>query len=321
MSENLSFSSNVKNELIHRFGNESYINVAEITAMLNLCGQVCKINDRFCVKIQTDNVSVARKYFTLLKKTFNIDNKVDIKENKKFHRTRSYSLVADDKEIVRSLLLETEMTDIFGNINIPHIPKKINEELSYKRAYIRGAFLVGGCITNPERAYHLEFVTGVYSYALQLMDLINSFGIDSKVVKRKDNFVIYIKESEQIVDLLNIMEATVSLMDLENVRILKGMRNNVNRLVNCETANINKTIAAAVKQIDDIEYIQNTVGLTYLPNSLEEMAKIRIENPDLSLKELGLKLSPPVGKSGVNHRLKKICEIANLLREEKGRTN
>ena len=117
------------------------------------------------------------------------------------------------------------------------------------------------------------------------------------------------------------MEATVSLMDLENVRILKGMRNNVNRLVNCETANINKTIAASVKQIYDIEYIESTVGLTYLPNSLEEMAKIRIENPDLSLKELGLKLSPPVGKSGVNHRLKKICEIANLLREEKRRTN
>ncbi len=313
----MSFSSNVKNELIHRFGNERYINVAEITAMLNLCGQVSKIDDRFCVKIQTDNVSVARKYFTLLKKTFNIDNKVDVKESKKFRRTRSYSLIADDEEFVKKLLFETEIIDSSENINTVHIPKKIFEDLSYKRAYIRGAFLVGGCITNPERAYHLEFVTDIESYAYELMELINSFSIDSKVVKRKENYVVYIKESEQIVDLLNIMEATVSLMDLENVRILKDMRNNVNRIVNCETANINKTIAAAVNQIEDIEYIKNGVGLTYLPDLLRETALVRLENPDLSLKELGLLLNPPVGKSGVNHRLKKISEIANFLREEK----
>lgn len=134
-------------------------------------------------------------------------------------------------------------------------------------------------------------------------------------VLRKRYFVVYVKEGSQIVDLLNIMEAPVALMELENIRIVKEMRNTVNRKVNCETANINKTVSAAVKQMEDIRYICDTVGLESLPDNLKEMAKMRLERPEATLKELGEALEPPVGKSGVNHRLRKLSLIAQDIRE------
>ena len=154
-----------------------------------------------------------------------------------------------------------------------------------------------------------------YDKAVQLSDLIKSFDIESKIVERKKYYVVYIKDGAGIVDILNVMEAHVALMNLENVRILKEMRNSVNRKVNCETANLNKTVAAAVKQTMDIKYIQDTVGLSILPEALRQLAEVRLENPDVSLKELGTLLDPPVGKSGVNHRLRKISEISKNLQE------
>ena len=178
-----------------------------------------------------------------------------------------------------------------------------------RRAYIRGAFISVGSVNDPEKNYHLEFVLADLSAAEQLRDLINAFGLDAKVVERKEHYIVYLKEGEQIVDLLNIMEAPLALMDLENVRIVKEMRNDINRKVNCETANLNKVVGAAVKQLEDINYIEETIGLARLP---------RLEYPDRSLKELGSFLMTPVGKSGVNHRLRKISSIAEALREGKG---
>ena len=153
---------------------------------------------------------------------------------------------------------------------------------------------------------------------MQLQNVILTFDIDAKIVVRKKYYVVYIKEGSQIVELLGLMEAHVALMELENIRILKEMRNSVNRQVNCETANINKTVSAAVKQLADITYIRDTVGLDYLPELLSEVAQVRLEMPDATLKELGESLSHPVGKSGVNHRLRKISAVAESLREERG---
>ena len=153
--------------------------------------------------------------------------------------------------------------------------------------------------------------------AKQLQGIIQTFNIDAKIVVRKKYYVVYIKEGSGIVEILNVMEAHVALMNLENVRILKEMRNFVNRQVNCETANLNKTISAAVKQIEDIRYIEENAGLSSLPENLEEIARVRLENSQASLKELGTMLSPPVGKSGVNHRLRKLSEIAEKMRQDK----
>ncbi|MGN0348951.1 MAG: DNA-binding protein WhiA [Roseburia sp.] len=184
-----------------------------------------------------------------------------------------------------------------------------------KRAYIRGAFLEGGSISDPNKSYHFEIVCRSLAQAKQLQEAINSFGLDAKIVARKKYEVVYLKEGAQIVDILNVMEAHVALMNLENVRILKEMRNSVNRQVNCETANISKTVSAAVKQLEDIAYIRENAGLDSLPEHLKEMALLRLEHPEAPLGELGTYLNPPVGKSGVNHRLRKISELADRLRD------
>ena len=184
-----------------------------------------------------------------------------------------------------------------------------------RRAFIRGAFLAAGSISDPEKFYHFEITCASMGKAKQLQGLMASFGIDARIVLRKRYFVVYVKEGSQIVDLLNIMEAPVALMELENIRIVKEMRNTVNRKVNCETANINKTVSAAVKQMEDIRYICDTVGLESLPDNLKEMAKMRLERPEATLKELGEALEPPVGKSGVNHRLRKLSMMAQDIRE------
>jgi hypothetical protein len=182
-----------------------------------------------------------------------------------------------------------------------------------RRAYIRGAFLAAGSISDPSKSYHFEIVCASMPQALQLQELMTGFETDAKIVERKDRFVVYLKEGSQIVDMLNVMEAYVSLMNLENVRILKEMRNSVNRKVNCETANISKTVNAAVKQLEDIEKIRDTIGFDRLPAHLKEMALLRLEHPDAPLKELGGYLDPPVGKSGVNHRLRRLSEIADEI--------
>lgn len=171
-------------------------------------------------------------------------------------------------------------------------------------------------MSDPKKSYHFEIVCASSEAARQIQNVICSFGLDAKIVSRKKSFVVYLKEGAQIVDILNVMEAHVSLMELENVRILKEMRNSVNRKVNCETANINKTVSAAVKQVEDITYLRDTVGFENLPENLVETAYARLDNPEATLKELGEALTPPVGKSGINHRLRRLSEMADKVRQE-----
>ena len=147
-----------------------------------------------------------------------------------------------------------------------------------------------------------------------MQEIICSFQIDAKIVLRKKSYVVYVKEGAQTVDMLAVMEANVALMDLENIRILKEMRNSVNRKVNCETANINKTVNAAVKQMEDIKLVRQKIGFEQLNEGLAQVAELRMQYPEATLKELGMMLSPQVGKSGVNHRLRKLSEIAEELR-------
>ncbi len=182
------------------------------------------------------------------------------------------------------------------------------------RAFLRGAFLCVGSISDPEKSNHLEFVCSNEEMAELLVGYMARFDIVAKTVQRKKYCVVYLKDGEEIVDLLNVMGAHVSLMEFENQRILKEISNSVNRRVNCETANIAKTVNAATKQVEDILLIRDTCGFGGLPQNLREMAQVRIDYPEASLKELGSYLEPPVGKSGVNHRLRRLSEIAEKLR-------
>ena len=313
----MSFSSKVKGELSLHLGNGRHCEIAETAAIVNICGHTAVFGEHFCLKIQTENFHVAKKCFTLLKNTFNMIAEVSVRSSGRKH---VYTVLVRNFSKAEAILKATGL--LYSEDGKMQIKKRIYSpvvsSICCRRAYIRGAFLSVGSVNDPEKNYHMEFVLADEFSAEQLKELINSFGLDAKVVERKEHFVVYLKEGEQIVDLLNIMEAPLALMDLENVRIMKEMRNDINRKVNCETANLNKVVGAAVKQLEDIEYIEEKIGLSSLPEQLEEIARLRLEYPDKSLKELGSFLSTPVGKSGVNHRLRKISNIAEALREGKG---
>ncbi len=185
-----------------------------------------------------------------------------------------------------------------------------------KRDLLRSFFIEKGSVSDPERFYHMEFVCASEEEAQELRALIAEYGIDARPAVRNKHTIVYIKDSEAIFDMLNILGAHRSLMEFENVRILKEMREDVQRKVNCETANINKTVSAAVRQIEDISYIRDRIGLDNLPEGLSSVARLRLEMPDSTLKELGELLDPPVSKSGVNHRLKRLSDIAEKLRKK-----
>ena len=190
------------------------------------------------------------------------------------------------------------------------------EKEDMQKAIVRGAFMASGSINNPNKKYHLEIGFNTKENAKYIFYIIENFKIDCKVIKRKERYSLYIKDGEEISKLLALIGAGKAVMNYEEIRIVREMRSNVNRIVNCETANINKTINVAVAQIADINYLKEKNKFEELPSNLKEIAEIRVQNPESSLVELGKLLEKPIGKSGVNHRLKKIQEIASELREE-----
>jgi DNA-binding protein WhiA len=277
----MSFSSDVKAELAKQYSKSAHCQVAELAAMIMLEGQI-RMNPAE-LHFDSENPMLVEKYAILMKRAFAIDI--------------SKPLSTEDCERI-----------------IEKIQGLFLEKTCCKRAFIRGAFMATGSMSDPNKSYHFEIVCKSLDQATRLQELMQEFETDAKIVERKNHYVVYLKEGSQIVDVLNVMEAYVSLMNLENVRILKEMSNTINRKVNCEAANIAKTVNAAVKQISDIELIRERMGLDELPAPLREMAYVRLEYPDAPLKDLGSYMDPPVGKSGINHRLRKLSAIAEDLR-------
>lgn len=314
----MSFSTETKNELSRIISDNTCCNIAELAALVRLSGSIQiagykKIN----LKITTELNSIARKIFKLLKQNFNINTTISVNKNQMLKRNNSYVLMVTSEMGAEKLIRDLgilDRGDEFYPLNKVPINLIIDEDC--KRSFIRGAFLGGGSISNPGKNYHMEFVTNNEEFAESLKELINSIGFNCKIVLRKNNYVLYLKESEQISDLLSIIGAHNALLSLQNTKVVKAMRNNVNRIVNCETANLSKTVNAAVRQVENIKFIQETIGINSLPENLQEIAMLRLECEDMTLKELGEMLNPPIGKSGVNHRLRKIEEVANKLRNE-----
>ena len=291
----MSFSGTVKEELAEYISPARHCQLAELAALFHFGGRLTE--DGCHIKFDVENEAIARKCFTLLKKTFNINNVM--REE-------------DEEKVFQALHLYDEERRIIP----PDTP--VNALLIKNnccvRAYLRGAFLCAGSMSDPEKSYHLEFVCTRPEQAGQLKRIIQEFQIEAKTIKRKKYYVVYLKEGSGIVDLLNVIGAHVSLMNLENLRIVKEMRNSIYRRVNCEAANITKTVTAASRQIEDILLIKKRCGFENLPDNLRQMAEIRLEYPEAPLKELGEYLEPAVGKSGVNHRLRKLSEIAEHMR-------
>ncbi|MGN0395266.1 MAG: DNA-binding protein WhiA [Coprococcus sp.] len=318
----MSFSSDVKAELAKNISGARHCQIAELAAMISMVAEI-QYKDSVPIRlvISTERSIIAGTISGLIKKLFRYIPESVVR--KTGSNSRLYRIVVDDSDMVERMLdtLKLENSSVHsasGKYTVNCQDMKISGMVVWqeccKRAFIKGAFMTCGSISDPKKGYHLEIVSNNDTRALFIQKLIKEFGIEGRIVERKRYSVVYIKDGAMIVDILNIMGAHISLMNMENVRILKDISNNINRKVNCETANMNKTINAAVRQVQDIQYIIQTKGIKYLPENLRDLALARLEADDASLKELGEMMSPPISKSGVNHRLRKISEIADELR-------
>lgn len=304
----MSFSGEVKEELVKLENDARHCQIAELAAILIYAGAVrSEGSGARTIELLPDAPLVASRGLMLLEKLQLVRHtaRTGAQEQNQWY------LYQNDHSVIKRTLEMIKYKEGDKLVN-PLVIKS----LCCKRACLRGAFLSIGSMSNPEKGYHLEFVCSDRQQAGQLVETLLFYEIHAKVVARKKYQVVYLKESEEIVDLLNVIGAHISLMKLENLRILKDMRNSINRKVNCEAANITKTVNAASKQIDDIQYIKEHYGLDNLTDNLRQMAELRLEYPDAALKELGEYLTPRVGKSGVNHRLRKLSELAEKLRQE-----
>lgn len=309
----MSFSGEVKRELCEQISPARHCQLAEISAIIAFCGKLVVDKDQTLIlKLQTESTILTKKIFLLLKQIFRVSAELTTRSLSAKKNLYELTLTAEETSLVLAACKLTAAEEKNGRSLI--VEPTIVTKSCCRRSFIRGAFLAAGSVSDPNKAYHFEIVVSQETNGELLCEVMRSFEIDAKMIARKYHYVVYVKEGSQIVDLLNVMEAHVALMEFENVRILKDMRNTINRKVNCEAANINKTVKAATRQVEDILFIKEKVGLATLAEGLEEIALLRIEYPEASLKELGEMLCPPVGKSGVNHRLKKLCEIAEGLR-------
>ncbi len=317
----LSFSSTVKNELCRLECMDQCCQFSELAAALCLNGTVSiTANSEPVIKITTENAAFARKIYSSIKRLCDISPEVTIRKSRKLKKHVSYMLFITPAMGSSELLRHTGATYVQSAGEQP-MELVIADRGQFKhqccrKAFLRGAFLAGGSISDPEKTYHLELTSRTQVLAQELCRLLGMFRLKARIIRRKGSYVTYLKEGENIVDFLNIVGAHTALMELENVRILKGMRNTVNRIVNCETANLEKTVNASMRQVENIRYIAKKIGFDKLPDNLRDIAEIRLEYSDSNLVELGQLLSPPLGKSGVNHRLRKLDEIAEKHREQ-----
>ena len=286
----MSFSSDVKEELAGVIPQARHCRIAELSAIMHLAGQIGVSEGDVTIGFNAFGESLIKKGFTLLEITFNIGK----------------SLKSSDSEFI-------SLVGCLGDLNDP-VDELILKNTCCKRAFLRGAFLASGSVSDPDKGYHLEFVCEDGSKADQIVRLCRDFEIGARKTLRRDETIVYVKEGEMIGELLSVMGAQNSYMDFENRRIYKDVSNTVNRRVNCETSNIRKTVTAASRQLDDIRFLEKHGFLDDLPETLREAAYGRLEHPDATLAELGALMNPPVGKSGINHRLLRLSDIARQKR-------
>ena len=306
----MSYESEVKKELtmleVH-FGNAK----AELMALIRMNGSLGIYNHKFVLNVQTENPAIARRIYKLLKQFYDIDSELLVRRKMKLKKNNLYivRLKTGSDYVLKDL-------DILDGFQIKEtVPLKFLDDDAKVRSYLRGAFLAAGSVNNPETSrYHLEIYSLYEDHNNTICEMMNRYGLNARKTERRSGYITYLKEAEKIADFLSLIGATNSMLKFEDIRIVRDMRNSVNRIVNCETANMNKVADAARKQIENIDYIERTVGLSKLPDKLQAVAQARKAHPEVSLKELGeLVAGGPISKSGVNHRLRKINEFAQKL--------
>lgn len=308
----MSFSNDVRNELARVIPDKKCCQMAELSALLAMRADIgFNRDDELTLYTTMENAAQARKVYTLLKETFGLASTVHILQKKRFKKSRIYQ--------VQTHLDNPEGSALLGKLELSEagIKRQVNwkaiRKNCCKRSFLRGVFVSSGFINRPEGNYHLEIVFNDSRMASDVLRITHKLGLDARLTERKNNLLIYIKESETIVDFLRLVEASNALLEFENVRIIKSMRNQVNRQVNCETANLAKTVEASVRQVEMIKSILARIGIKGIPPHLREIAMLRMDHPDSTLRELGLLLDPPLTKSGVAYRMAKLERIADTI--------
>lgn len=308
----MSFASETKKELTQIEESNQCLK-AEVSAIIRMNGTLSFSNKQLSLDVQTENAAIARRIYTIIKKLYPYN--VELLVRKKMRLKKNNVYICRIREGAQEILKDLDILQ--GEFQLNHsISQSLLKTDEQKRAYLRGAFLAGGSVNNPETSsYHLEIYSMYKEHSEALANLMNEFQLNAKTIDRKKGHITYLKEAEKISDFLGLTGAFQAMLKFEDVRILRDMRNSVNRIVNCETANLNKTIGAALRQVENIKFIDQTIGIDNLPEKLREVARLRIEHQDVTLKELGEMVSTgTVSKSGINHRLRKIDEIAEKLR-------
>lgn len=308
----MSYAAEVKKELTMIDVHKEHAK-AELAALIRMNGAVTLHQQKFLLNVQTENAAIARRMYSLLKEHYAVESELLVRRKMKLKKNNIY--------IVR---LKTGTQDVLSDLSImdglffhSHVSKDIKENEQKIRSYLRGAFLAGGSVNNPETSsYHLEIYSNYEDHNQDICDMMNYFDMNARIIERRNGYIAYVKEAEKIADFLVLIGAVTSMMKFEDVRIVRDMRNSVNRIVNCENANLSKVINASAKQIAAIEYIEETIGLNELPDKLQEVARLRIQFPEASLIEIGEMVSTGiVSKSGINHRLRKIVAFAEKLKQ------
>lgn len=306
----MSFSSDVKNEIISSGESTRKQKIACTLGMLCFGAKLVKDGETVKFRFSTENPKIARKLYTMIKNEFSIMAKLTIHKTPK---NIMYIVAVDDEKYLEELFYITGLLkrgeSIHGFINFK-IPSSVVANSACKNSFIKGAFLGGGSVSDPKKNSHLEFVTSHYKLSHDFQKLLSECDLTPKIVVRKSNYVLYFKNSAEVADILIMLDAFDSLMEYHNAKIMKDMRNSINRKMNCDTANLSKTVEASLVQVRAIEKLKSVGALDKLSPQLREVARLRVEHRELSLNELGAMLNPPIGKSGVNHRLRKLVAEA-----------
>lgn len=305
----MSFAEDVKNELCRYENMSSQSELIEVSCLLRVRGSLLLgMKGAVGMRISTANNAVARRVFNILKKNFQLPTSVMVRKGLQLRKKNMYTLTVEPSEEGRQVMEELYLwppTEMVPNLSL--------RDLEAKRAFLRGVFLGGGSVNKPQSYYHLEFVTMNIVFAHKIVSLLKQFGIKAKITERKEELVVYVKDGDGVTSCLRIMGASQALLAFEEVRVMKEMRNQVNRQVNCETANLQKTVDAAIRQMEAIRRIEEHMELSDLPAKLQEVALIRLDHPTASLQELETLMDGKISKSGINHRLKKLQHIADNL--------
>jgi cell division protein WhiA len=335
----VSFSSGVKEELSRFEERHPCCRKSELAALLRVGLSIRRVGGVSRLLFISENALLSRHVFSVVKELYHSGPEVVML---KTHRFRDHAVYRLDFSAMVSpsgaagllsdcgIMATAESHAATGEAHeglslrssvepqvLSFLPWKAKSRCC-RRAYLRGCFLAGGSISDPDRSYHLEISFPNRMLFDEFHQLLLEYGIAARDIVRKGHLMAYLKEGQEIVDFLNITGAHGSLMQLENIRIMKDMRNQVNRIVNCETANLEKTVNASFRQMDSIQYLETHVGLDSLPDGLRDVARLRLAHSEVSLQELGEMLSPGLTKSGVNHRLRKLERMADELRTKNG---